>query len=349
VHNLGVNKGDFANAIEAARQALDQDPNNLPAKLIRSSAMIATKDYTKARTELETILKANPEARDAQFQMGMLNFNERKFKEAEDAFRRLHKSSPTDPRGLAGVVEVLVAQGRYDEASQILEGELAKADRPELRLSLANISMQANKLDKAIGIYQEHMAKYPKATFVAVRLAEAQRRKGDMQGAIATLTKASELAPDDANAKVQLAITLDGQGARDKAQPIYEEVLKRVPDNWVALNNLAYILAEKGADLDQALGYATRAKQQVPDSLDISDTLGWIYIKKNLPDSAIPIFQDLVKRSPERAAFHFHLAMALFQKGDRQGARRSLDTAIKKNPSKDEEAKIRDLMAKVGS
>ena len=90
---------------------------------------------------------------------------------------------------------------------------------------------------------------------------------------------------------------LEGIGKRDQAKPIYEQILKIQPDHPIALNNLAYIKAEEGADLDPALTMAQRAEQKAPRTLDLKDTLGWIYIKKNLSDDAVRHVQDLVRRS----------------------------------------------------
>jgi Flp pilus assembly protein TadD len=134
------------------------------------------------------------------------------------------------------------------------------------------------------------------------------------------------------------------------AKPLYEQILRLQPDNAVAaiaLNNLAYMLAESGADLDQALSMAQKAKQMRPNDENVADTLGWIYIKKNLSDSAISVFRDLVQKSPERSTFHYHLAMALFQKGDKVEAKRECEAALRFRPEKDEEAKIRELMSKL--
>jgi len=58
---------------------------------------------------------------------------------------------------------------------------------------------------------------------------------------------------------------MDGTGKREQAKPIYEQILKIQPDHPVALNNLAYIKAEEGVDLDQALTMAQRALQKVRD------------------------------------------------------------------------------------
>src|ERR1017187_8528943 len=140
---------------------------------------------------------------------------------------------------------------------------------------------------------------------------------------------------------------MDGVGRRGEAKQYYEQIIRLEPDNVIALNNLAFIKADEGADLDQAMTYAQRAKQKAPHEPDVSDTLGWIYIKKNLSDEAVRIFRDLVKEKPANPTYHYHLAMALYQKGDRPGARQECDAALKNNPSKDDQNKIKELMGKM--
>lgn len=138
---------------------------------------------------------------------------------------------------------------------------------------------------------------------------------------------------------------LDGTGRRDQAKPVYEQVLRIQPDNPFALNNLAFIKAEEGVDLDEALTMAQRARQKLPNSSDILDTLGWIYIKKNLSEDAVRTLRELIQAQPSRATYRLHYGMALIQKGDRPSARRELEAAMRFNPSKDESGKIRELLA----
>jgi len=64
----------------------------------------------------------------------------------------------------------------------------------------------------------------------------------------------------------------------------------------------------------------------LPDLNEVSDTLGWIYLKKNLTDNAIDIFKDLVNRVPAQAVFRYHLGMAYSQKGDKTRALKSCKT-----------------------
>src|SRR5262249_40158431 len=118
--------------------------------------------------------------------------------------------------------------------------------------------------------------------------------------------------------------------------------------NTLALNNLAYLLAESGGDLDEALQLAQRAQQKQPGNLNLTDTLGWIYLKKNMSDSALQIFNICVKKDPENPTFRYHLGLTLLQKGDKEKARLELQTALEKKPAKGEEAKIREVIARIG-
>jgi cellulose synthase operon protein C len=51
----------------------------------------------------------------------------------------------------------------------------------------------------------------------------------------------------------------------------------------VVANQLAYIYLEHGGDVNVALGLAQQAKQKMPDSPNVADTLGWAYYKSGLP------------------------------------------------------------------
>jgi Flp pilus assembly protein TadD len=188
----------------------------------------------------------------------------------------------------------------------------------------------------------------PNAADVWIRLGDTYRRSGDVNNAVESFKKAQELAPNNVLAHMQLALVYDTNGRTPEARPVYEQILKLQPDNPVALNNLAFMLADSNTDLDQALTMAQKAKQQRPNDANISDTLGLIYTRKNLSDSAILIFRDLVKADPDRATYRYHYAMALLQKGDKASAKKELEAALRSKPAKEEEGKIRDLMSKIG-
>jgi Flp pilus assembly protein TadD len=229
-----------------------------------------------------------------------------------------------------------------------VEGEIQKApERAELRLIRGNLLVRNGQYDPAIQIFQEVAAKYPKSAEMQLRVGEAYRRKGDLPKAIESFNKAKELSPNDPQPYLTLAVLLDMVGRGQEAQPLYEQLLKLRPDDPIGLNNLAWLIAETGNDLERAESLATRARQRAPKSPDIADTLGWIYIKRNLSDEAIRIYKDLVVQHPDNAGYRYHLGMALSQKGDKPGARKELELALQKGPRKEDEPKIRELLRKL--
>ena len=154
--------------------------------------------------------------------------------------------------------------------------------------------------------------------------------------------------PDNVMVLSTLALVLDSAQRKPEAKQVYEATLKLDPNNAVALNNLAFLLAETGGDLDDALTKAQRAKSLLPSLYEISDTLGWIYLKKNLSENAIDIFKDLVSKVPNISTYHYHLGMAYSQKGDKTKALEQLRESLKYNPTKDEKDKIQQLITRLG-
>jgi Flp pilus assembly protein TadD len=96
----------------------------------------------------------------------------------------------------------------------------------------------------------------------------------------------------------------------------------------VAANNLAYLYAMAGDNLDVALNLAQSAKASAPDDADIDDTLGWIYYKRGLPALAVEPLRRSVAKDPKNALFHFHLGMVYVKAGDAGNARSMLQRAV---------------------
>jgi tetratricopeptide (TPR) repeat protein len=350
---LQVVRREFDVGFKTATETLRYDPNNVPARLLQSSALIGQKKLTEARTLVESMTKAYPASSDVWFQYGLIHLTEKRFKEAEAGFQKSFDLNAANSRSLMGVIETYMAQGKGDQALARLQAESAKRpERADLYQLIGNNAVRLGKFDLALENYGKLLAKVDANSRAAadahLRIGETYRRKGDLAKAIASLQKATQLAPDSDVAVTTLALALEGAGRADDAKRAYEQVLKLKPDHGIALNNLAFLMAETGGDLNQALTYAQRAKQRLPQIYEVSDTLGWIYLKKNLSDNAIEIFRDLVTKAPKHSTFRYHLGMALSQKGDRSNAARELQEALKHNPPQAEAVKIKELLAKLG-
>jgi tetratricopeptide (TPR) repeat protein len=315
-------------------------------------AMVNMGEYDKARKELDAILKYQPRSTDARFQIARIDMLQKKYPEAEAEFTELMKLN--DPRGFSGLLDSKVRQGRIEEAIQMIQKELDKTpNNPGLLNALANLDFGSGKFADAAGVFRKLVDQNPNAEVATremwmLRMGECMRRGGDINGALAAFNQASQIAPKDTKPRLEVAMLLDSTGKPEEARKTYEDILKLEPDDPVALNNLAYYNADHDKDLDTALSYAQRAQKKNPQDLNIEDTIGLIYYKKDLLDESSRLFTELVTKAPNSATFHLHLAMALLKKGDKPQARHELDAARRNRPTNREQDQIKDLMSKIG-
>lgn len=341
--------GDFAKALQIADQVIAAEPANLSARLIRTASLLGIRDVRRAKEELQAIIEKAPNSSDAQYQLGLINLSERNYKDALTMFDNMRKSNPGDVRGLIGMVETEMAKNDYPAAVELVKAALQKdPNRSDFKLALANIMARAGQLDESIRLFQELVQRDPKSADLNVKLGEVFRLKGDVNSAVGYFKKAMTLDPNNTQPLILTAMMFESAGRPAEAKPLYEQIIRLDPTNPIALNNLAFLKAEEGTDLDQALAYAQRAKQRAPLDPNVADTLGWVYIKKNLSEDAVRVFNELVSKYPSNPTYRFHLAMALFQKGDRPTAKKHCEQALQDKPSQKEQGQIRDLLAKLG-
>jgi len=343
---LAFRRGDDAQAVQSAGDVLKHDPTNLAARLYRARGSRKMKQPERALDDLTVAVELYPHSTDARFELARLNLEQQRYADAEAGFDALVAAN--DPRGLPGVIEAKGRQGHWDQASDFVRGLLARSpERADYRKALADVYFRAAKYRESAAQYQALIAAQPQAEELQVRLGECKAQLRDFRGALDAFQRALELAPNDPAPRVNLAILYDETGYPAEARRAYEEALRLQPDNSTALNNLAYLDADTGVDLDQALAYAQRARRARPDDLEVMDTLGFIYIQKNLTEDGLRMLRELVSRKPENATFRLHLALALYQKGERALARKELQAALRSKPSDKEQGKIRALLAKV--
>jgi tetratricopeptide (TPR) repeat protein len=345
-------RGDTEAALHDADEILKISPGNIQGKIMKAAAFERQQKFDEARGMLTPVLEQNPNQVECLLELGVLDLNQKKNKEAIDLFRRAFEAAPNNIRGLLGESRAYLVDGQPDKSVDLIDVEWKKnPDRQDLLRELGNAQMAAGQFDNAIGSYQILMAKLKDPRQQAdlwSRIAQAYRYKGDVQHSVEALEKSRQGMPDNPLIVTNLGMLYDELGKKDVAKKYYEMAIKLDQTNPYALNNLAYLITESNGDLNEALTYAQRAKQKLPNYTEISDTLGWIYIKKNLTDSAIDTFRTLVVQAPQNPTFHFHYAIALNQKGDRDNAKKECQAALANRPNKNQENEIRQLMTRIG-
>lgn len=97
----------------------------------------------------------------------------------------------------------------------------------------------------------------------------------------------------------------------------------------MVLNHRAYVRAELGGDVRQASKEATIAVSLSPTAENL-DTLGWVLVKLNRPENAVPLLERaLLFEDPDSAGtIHYHLGRALGLLGEEEGSRKHFGSAL---------------------
>jgi tetratricopeptide (TPR) repeat protein len=125
-----------------------------------------------------------------------------------------------------------------------------------------------------------------------------------------------------------VAMLHHAQGRTQDARAAYQRILEVDARAVVANNNLAYMYAEEGKDLDMALQMAQAAKAASPDDPDVADTLGFVYLKKDMATQAIGPLLQSTRTNPGKPVYHYHLGLAYQKTGEHEKAKASIERAL---------------------
>jgi Tfp pilus assembly protein PilF len=83
-----------------------------------------------------------------------------------------------------------------------------------------------------------------------------------------------------------------------KGEEILEEIYKDDPEDPSVNNDLGYLYADQGKNLDQAESMIRKALAAEPDNGAYLDSLGWVLFKRDKFEEALPYLEKAVKNSP---------------------------------------------------
>lgn len=346
---LALQTGRFPIALTDSDQILSLDPKNQGARFLKALALINSSRADEGRAILADLLKESPNSPIAKLAMARLDLLQQHLPEAEKQFTEMYKLGQPDLRPLDGLVATYVAENQPAKAAALVEKELAAApDKPGLILLSAELNLSAGKYAAARDNYQQLLAKDPNSPQLNRAVGEISSRMGDRDSAIRSYQKAAQSDPKDLKNLIPLGSLLLSGGNKQGALDVFRKCLALSPDQPAILNNVAYLIADTGGDTKEALELARKGLQKVPNDPHLTDTVGFIYWKQHLNDSALQTFQSVVKKVPDNPTYRLHLANVLLAQGDKAEAKVQLEAALLRNPAKDEESEIKAILARIG-
>jgi tetratricopeptide (TPR) repeat protein len=289
--------------------------------------------------------------------------HQKQFSEAEVDVQTSLQKQPENPQAYVELAQIKAAQGQFPEALATLQKalDLDPASSPAL-MEMVRIYSYQKQPEKAIAAVQAQVAKSPNNPLLYVLLSSIQSSTRNFPAAAESAQKAYQLDPHNRNAVNAYATTVTELGHPEQAIPLwstwisahpsddaalsmlgqlqgqvgnpaeatrdYQKALEINPNQFWALNNLAYLMVEQNQNLDVALSYAQQARTAQPHMASTADTLAWVYYHKGMYGSSRDLLEDAIKTDPNDPDIQYHLGMAYNKLGDRSDAVTHLKKAV---------------------
>jgi putative PEP-CTERM system TPR-repeat lipoprotein len=342
---LHLRTGRVPDAIGHAESALKVNPGNPEARLTLVRGLIARSELPRAEKELAQLLKEYPNVAAVRIQQGVLLGRKKDLAGARREFDEALKLSPSSTDALSGLIALDFAE-RHPDAAKARIAERIRDDKasPDLLMLGARTYMAAGDQAEAEKLFRRVIAADASHLPAYAALAQLYLQQRRLDEALAEF---DSLAGRDRNPVAALTASgmiLETQGKKEEARRRYERALAADQSAAVAANNLAWMQAESGENLDVALQLAQTAYSKLPENADVSDTLGFVYYKKGLYPQAVKMLRASVEKEPTQPLFHYHLGLALSKSGDSEGAVKHLSKALEL-PNFSEAAEARAVLA----
>jgi tetratricopeptide (TPR) repeat protein len=257
-------------AVTEANSILAKDPDNLPARRLLARIYVRTlgdlsntagqRDTLAHATEqYREILRLDPTDSDAALWLARLYRLQNEQDKAEAVLRDLLAREPANENGVEQLTQLLLDEGKSQEAVSSLQVILQRAPTPRLWELLGDAYNQIHDLPKA---------------------EQAYRHAADAQ-------------PDDINHHKELAQTLLTEEKYPEALEQFQRLTQMDadnPDNYVRLAEIYRQLKQ----LDKAEQNILLAKQRAPNSLEVTYYQASIYEDEGRLDDSIRVLSDAV-------------------------------------------------------
>jgi tetratricopeptide (TPR) repeat protein len=239
-------------------------------------------------------------------------------------------------------VSVELSDGRFADARTLVEsGVMKHADDTRYLLLAARAYDAAKDPARSESVLRDALRIDPHNVAAVSRLAAVLEHQHRADEALQVMQRFVDAHPTSVDARSSFGQLLETAGRVRDAQAQYEKVITERPGALDAATRLARIHLDNGGSLDAALDLALGVSRQVPDSPDVQDMVGTIYVRKRLPSSGLPYFEQAVRLKPDNATYRYHLGFAYREASQSARGRAELTRALQLDPQNSQAGEAR--------
>lgn len=330
---LELSSGTARASLTQAEQAVAKQPRNIEARLALVRGMLASREFDRADQELQALHAAVPNVAAVHVQSGVLAASRNQDPGARAAFGRALALDASSVEALAGILALDLNASNFRAAKDRIDQVVAEPSvAPEILLLAARTYASVKDLPSAERVLRRAIESDSTLLPAYSMLAEVYFAQGNLESAQKEFDNLARRQSSPIGALTMSGLILQAQGQSRPARERFEQAVHiDVRAAAVAANNLAWMYAESGEQMQEALRLAQAAAGVLPETPEVLDTLGWVYFKSDLPVMAVTPLTRAVERSPKNAAYHYHLGVALAKAGEPARSRAALARALELN------------------
>jgi len=198
--------GDFNAAVQAYRQALELEPNNIELKLGLARALSLSGRHEESKRLYQQVLSKNPADADALEGLGNALLRSDHPSEAHAIFERLVAKQPLNLEFQVDLARAEARLGHYKQAREILSSVLTPHPHErEARLQLADIKLYEGKYTAALADFSQLLKADPTDFDALLGNARAHYFRGDIAYSYKLVSKLVQDHPNNYDAVFLLA------------------------------------------------------------------------------------------------------------------------------------------------
>jgi Flp pilus assembly protein TadD len=321
---------------------LTRNPKAREVRLAHARMLVEQKEYTKARSDFEQLLKDDARDPTALYALGVLAAQTDDLKAAErylTTYLEVIESKPEEERDPTQALLLLaqIAEERKDSEAvlkwlgQIEPGEAYLA----AQVKRAQVMAKRGELAAGRRLLQELPTNGEREqTQLIVAEGQLLRDNGQVPAALDVLKHGLQRFPTNTDLLYDYAMLAEKRGQWEQMEESLRKIMKLAPDNQHAYNALGYSLAERNTRLQEAHALIDKALKLAPDDPYIMDSMGWVQFRLGRVTEAEGLLRRAYELRPD-VEIAAHLGEVLWVKGQRDDAQRLWRDAKSKDPQND--------------
>ena len=325
-----LNRGD--EALPLLKKSVSQYPDDKRLGLTYARTLVEQNRMAEAKVQFASLVEQYPEDDELRFSLALVCLEGKSWDEAEGYLQELiERDSHVDSAhlNLGRIAEerndpegALVEYALVGPGSEYLPAQLRQAD---ILISHGRGAEASKKLASARGAQPDYA--------IQLYLIEAETLAANNQTDRAwnTLQQALKQYPDDLNLLYSRAMLAEKRNDLDQMERDLRAIIKREPDNAMALNALGYTLSDRTTRYAEAKALIQQAYDLNPDDPAVLDSLGWVNYRLGNLDEAERLLRQALERFPDQEVAA-HLGEVLWANGKQREAKKIWGTFLKENP-----------------